>query len=60
MLSPGDIFFVDLRLIHCACRKSLGNIYAVVFDLNLRKISANESDPADVKTYMSYKNVLKF
>ena len=35
---PEDIIFVNPRLIHRACRQSMGDIYAIIFDLNLLSI----------------------
>ena len=43
---PGDIFFINPRQIHHACRKGPGEIYAVVFDLNLLKLPT-ENDPTN-------------
>ena len=38
---PGDIIFVNPRSIHRAYRRSTGDIYAIVFDLKLLKISCS-------------------
>ncbi|MBE6725555.1 MAG: helix-turn-helix domain-containing protein [Ruminococcaceae bacterium] len=35
---PGDVFFINPRQIHSAVRKGPGEIYAVVFDLNILKM----------------------
>ncbi|MBR4744058.1 MAG: helix-turn-helix transcriptional regulator [Oscillospiraceae bacterium] len=35
---PGDVFFINPRQIHSAVRKGPGEVYAVVFDLNILKM----------------------
>lgn len=37
--APGDVFFINPKQIHSAIRKSPGEVYAVVFDLSVLKMS---------------------
>ena len=36
--APGDVFFINPRQIHSAVRRGPGEVYAVVFDLNLLRM----------------------
>ena len=46
VLEPGDICFINPLMIHRAYRKSAGDIFAVVFDLDLLKMP-DEPQPLD-------------